>query len=520
MSRVALGRLCAAVVVVALAAVQCAAPTEIDVEIFSEVCDRGAQVGFEGGASLEALGTGAFSTTSVPGACDASTKRVGRVVLAPSGSDEAKVAFEIVTRADGGPPDTCTRASYRGCIVARRKLPFLRRSTVTMRVDLRADCVDVACSPDQTCVRGACVSADTTCEGTCDDAQLATTPVGAVPDASVPPESDAGTGTVEAGGPLTVLALAGGAKHSCAAWSDGLVTCWGDNTAGQVDPAKPRATRSAPSTFAPAAGQHVRVLAAGGNASCIVIDETNEIRCWGALGGADGAIASKAVPLAGEAGGMPLSIAALAMGGAHACALRSDGAVFCWGSDDAGQIGSGAYATEPVLRSNLSRTARIASGPTSVHTCVVSVQGGVSCWGTSVPGGGDPIPGAQSSLSGSGISALGVSDDGVCTVKDNTSCVNIQSQPFVSATTLAFAGLSAQICGLRDDGVVVCMSATPPSTTTTVFGAKLLATGGNHLCVRVGDKDVRCWGANDAGQVGVPATVPSTLVPVSVALGR
>lgn len=71
----------------------------------------------------------------------------------------------------------------------------------------------------------------------------------------------------------------------------------------------------------------------------------------------------------------------LAAGDAHACALRGDGAVLCWGMAFYGQLGHGDYRPhelpEPVV--GLSGVVRIAAGQD--HTCAVTKGGEVFCWG-------------------------------------------------------------------------------------------------------------------------------------------
>ena len=77
-------------------------------------------------------------------------------------------------RVDGQPADGCldpTQASR--CIVAKRQLRFQKHNQSDMRVDLRLSCLGVLCSADQTCVKGACVDAQTTCGASCDELTLA-----------------------------------------------------------------------------------------------------------------------------------------------------------------------------------------------------------------------------------------------------------------------------------------------------------------------------------------------------------
>lgn len=72
----------------------------------------------------------------------------------------------------------------------------------------------------------------------------------------------------------------------------------------------------------------------------------------------------------------------LARGDKHACARTSRGKVFCWGSNDRGQLGSGVYQrdSKTPLRVNLPSTITSirAKGDTS---CALSSSGEIFCWG-------------------------------------------------------------------------------------------------------------------------------------------
>jgi len=72
----------------------------------------------------------------------------------------------------------------------------------------------------------------------------------------------------------------------------------------------------------------------------------------------------------------------LAAGAQHACALRDDGTVWCWGSGACGVLGDGARSAsraEPRPVPSLTDVVKIAAMNTT--TCALTRAGGVSCWG-------------------------------------------------------------------------------------------------------------------------------------------
>ena len=74
--------------------------------------------------------------------------------------------------------------------------------------------------------------------------------------------------------------------------------------------------------------------------------QDHTVACWGddlaAL--ADGGVGTSftPVPVKGPLGvGLLNTVIAIAPGARHACALKNDGTVWCWGKNDRGQLGNG-----------------------------------------------------------------------------------------------------------------------------------------------------------------------------------
>ncbi len=137
----------------AILGASCRTPTEVRVIVRSDACTTSSSTSITIG-SLGDIETKPPGPTS--SRCD--DGEVGSLVLQPSGEDTAVFALKVVMGIDK-PADQCTAPKYEGCIVARRALSFLPHEELTVVVDMRAACKDKPCDPDQTCVKGSCVTA-------------------------------------------------------------------------------------------------------------------------------------------------------------------------------------------------------------------------------------------------------------------------------------------------------------------------------------------------------------------------
>jgi alpha-tubulin suppressor-like RCC1 family protein len=167
-----------------------------------------------------------------------------------------------------------------------------------------------------------------------------------------------------------VAIAAGGADqsdHNLALKGDGTVWAWGANDAGQLGvPATHTCINNIACNPQPAQvpGLTQVVALAAGTDHSLALKSDGTVWAWGAnnagqLG--DGTLASSSIPV--QVRGLN-GVIALAAGFEHSLALKSDGTVWAWGANNAGQLGDGSLTrhTTPVQVRDLSGVSDFASG--------------------------------------------------------------------------------------------------------------------------------------------------------------
>jgi alpha-tubulin suppressor-like RCC1 family protein len=301
---------------------------------------------------------------------------------------------------------------------------------------------------------------------------------------------------------FALVSITVGLEQSCGLTAQGVAYCWGSNGFGELGDG----TTKARSTPAPVSGFIFSSLSAGGGGyeedisfTCGLI-EGGDAYCWGgsfrgALG--DGRVESLHTTPTAVVGG--LKFKAISAGGAHVCALTLDGTAYCWGSNDAGELGTGdgsIHTTPTRVLGNL-QFSTITAG--DFHTCATTTDA-TYCWGA--------IFGA----------------------------LNYSSTPAKVSTSLGFTTISAgteHTCALTSAGAAYCwgdnstgqlgsgtsLSSASPVAVTGGRTFDVLSTKGYTAC-GVSDGAGYCWGWNDLGQLGAgfftPRTDPQQRVPVRV----
>lgn len=193
----------------------------------------------------------------------------------------------------------------------------------------------------------------------------------------------AAQGTVPLGA-LRADDLAAGANHSCVVRSDNGVSCWGDDRLGQCGQATPAGAQLSPVAVALAGGA---TTVAGGAEHTCALGTDGVVRCWGhnqvgQCGQATGEFVTPGPAVGGPAG----VVNGLAVGGLHGCAWVAGGSMRCWGANHRGQLGLDPGMVPFSARAQplaLSAVAQVAAG--LEHTCALAASG-LHCWGNGLRG--------------------------------------------------------------------------------------------------------------------------------------
>jgi alpha-tubulin suppressor-like RCC1 family protein len=301
-----------------------------------------------------------------------------------------------------------------------------------------------------------------------------------------------------------VTAISAGGRHTCALFGNGSVKCWGGNGEGELGDGTNQ--DSSVPVAVTGLGSPVQAIDAGGDHTC-ALTSAGGVECWGLnssgqLG--DGTTHDRSVPVA--VSGLASGVTAITAGANHTCALTDTGAVECWGFNLRGQVGvaTNADTSTPLVVSGLDRSVQaIVAG--DYHTCALMTSGAVYCWGAdeaSELGDGKTddrsTPVAVAGLAG-GVTAISAGYQHTCAL---TGAGGVECWGFY------FLSLSRN--GASDE------SSTPVAIAGVDGGVVAISSGDYHTCAVTGAGGVECWGSNDYGQLG-DGTSQSSSTAVAVA---
>lgn len=221
------------------------------------------------------------------------------------------------------------------------------------------------------------------------------------------------------------------------------------------------------------------------------------------------------------------SIAQIAAGGAHACAVTSDGLLACWGDNSIGQLGTGATEADSLVPVAVTggaltgkKVVQVSAG--TDHTCALTSDAVLACWGGN--GQGQLGTGTRRSVRTPVLVATDTALKGR----------KVTAVSAGSYATCAVASGAAVCWGLNTYGGLgdgTTLNRTTPVAVRAAGGSALagrtvtaVTAGVGHACARTSVGGLACWGWNGKGQLGIATTAicqgqPCSTVPVGVASG-
>lgn len=339
-----------------------------------------------------------------------------------------------------------------------------------------------------------------------------------------------------------------GSSSPCALLADGGVTCWGFNSSGQLGVGDTVSTGGLPGQMGAAlrrvdfgAGLTAVELAAGAAHTCAVLSD-GSVTCWGANGEGElglGNTVSRG-SIAGQMGanlqlvtfGTGRKALSIAAGDKHTCAILDDHSVKCWGLNDFGQLGLGDTVSRgdntnemgdslPIVALGVARTAKAIAVGGRV-SCAVLDNNTAKCWGQNGKG---QLGQGDTSNRGDNTNELG----------DALPPIAFGALRSVQALVVAPGNVSpagtSHVCALLDNSSVKCFGSNNagqlglgdtanrgdgpnemgdmlPSVAlgSLVTASKLGSSGVSSTCVVLSNAATKCWGLNSSGELGLGDT--------------
>jgi alpha-tubulin suppressor-like RCC1 family protein len=313
---------------------------------------------------------------------------------------------------------------------------------------------------------------------------------------------------------LDATAVAAGVWASYALLRDGSVWAWGESTYGEIGPGGPAGWPNTSQSNVPIKVTGIgtaTAVDAGLYHACALLSN-GQVWCWGADSsgelGAGPASTEGYRPTPVRVQGLPSQpVTAIEVADRNSCALiGSNGQVYCWGSNILNQLGPAVSGTSAMTAAQMTGIGSATAVRTGDSTCVLA-SGGMYCWGDNgsgeikLPEGGVVTTPTSVPFGGLGtVQQLDLGANHVCAVISN------------SAYCWGLNGAGA----LGDQGTAINAVASPVSVDGLGSNASRVAIGQVRSCALLTTGKVRCWGEQADGGLGNGQSASASSVPVEV----
>ena len=293
--------------------------------------------------------------------------------------------------------------------------------------------------------------------------------------------------------------------HTCGISVDDLAYCWGHNGNGQLGVPTVGSSDIPILVTGLPGNQGVANITLGGQFTCAILTDGN-VSCWGAA--TSGQLGLNFTDLTADRDtpqdpldfGGGRKAAQISAGGTSACALLDDGNVSCWGRNTYGVIGNSGsvdfiFKTPQQVSSFGSNKFAVKIGVGLYHACAILNDGSVSCWGEAKGLGNNLINGYRNYP--------------VQTNTLGTGRTAIDLDLGYDYTCVVLDNGNVKCWGYNSHGQLGVGDTTNRYTPTSINAlpnsstAKEVFTGYGSSCARLQNDSLSCWGWNSAGQLGI-----------------
>ena len=249
-------------------------------------------------------------------------------------------------------------------------------------------------------------------------------------------------------------------------------------------------------------------VSAAGLHTC-AIRTSGAIECWGA---------NRSGKTDAPAGS---DFTAVSAGGGHNCALRTSGEIECWGSNESSVVTvteDGEKTYIPAGRTDAPAGSFTAVSAGAGHNCALRESGEIECWGGNTfwrfneeSQADQLVYGGQTDAPAGPFVAVSAGYAHTCALRESgeIECWGANDYGQTDATAGSFTAVSAggfHTCALRESGAIECWGANDYGQTAAPAGPfTAVSTGTWHTCALRESGEIECWGANDYGQTGATA---------------
>lgn len=308
-----------------------------------------------------------------------------------------------------------------------------------------------------------------------------------------------------------------GQNHACVLDPGGLVTCWGDDAAGQVSDWGRWRYRS----------QRFASISAGSFSTCGILTD-GSVMCWGYPEQDNGAhresdhrdwdewIADPDTDYAGWVNTPPSTVefkpGSLSVGNFHACAIRTSGELSCWGKAGDARLVIPTDADGGVITDWTTVEAGWA------HACAVRADGSVTCFGRETfdrskgPEGAGPFTDVTLGT----YNGCALASDGSVECWGGHPALaqfnpRINTAPAgVTFTAIEMSTTEFYSCGIAQDGTIHCWGivetvADLPRVNPPSDSFESISVGSSNSCALDAAGALTCWGDDNSELLAPPS---------------